>query len=707
MAKVAGRYFMLIPFFYTLNLLLLLSGLLGIRLDSGERRFSLALVQALLGLPLLAGEYLYLAYHLETQAVQVVLFSEIVFALIWLSMALRLRSATLATVRESRLNFLIEIIVGAVVTAAAGYFLAYRSVTEISDAILAFHHYSPIYFSAVFILITIFYAAWRLEQFWRVLNVARRWEYKFLVVGAYLVCGALAWSASYRLTYLAIVPRHILLLAALLLFGWTLMSYAVVHHRLLNRKIFVSRKVVYSFIVPSLLAVYLLAFGMVSLIMRTFGLQLSFILKWLFLALGFVAAGLFAFSGKMRRRVHFFISTHFYINKYEYRDEWLALSQHLQGALTEADVVNALRQVLAESLYTTEIFIWLGDSSQGYRLVSSPENPDTRSNENGIASNDPLVRFIKTHSHFHVKEKEPDPAWQKVAKNKESFLTSLNLILLAPIFIGNQLVGLIGLGPEFTDGQYGYDDFDLLTVLGSQTASALLAVRMAEKLAHAREQQAWNRLSAFVLHDIKNAATMLSLLRENASDHIHEPEFQEDILEVVDDALRRMGRLEQRLQSLKDEITPKQQNLKLGTFLQVCRHRLKTKLSSMEINIECKSEMQVSTDPELLFSILENLLLNAFEAGGEGTIVQIRTGRDDDGKRAVVEIIDNGPGIAEELLPDVLFEPFKTSKDGGSGIGLWQVKRVVAALGGRVAAENRLEGGARFVIRLPLAAGVG
>jgi len=576
-----------------------------------------------------------------------------------------------------------------------------------SDAFLAFHIYSPVYFSAVFILMTALYAAWRLEQFWRALNIAQRWEYKFLVVGSYLICGTLVWSASYRLTYLAIVPRHKLLLAALLLFGWTLISYAVVHHRLLNRKIFVSRKVIYSFVVPSLLAAYLLGFGLISLTMRTFGLQLSFVLKWLFVALGFVVAGLFVFSGKMRRRVHFFISTHFYINKYEYRDEWLALSQHLQGALTETDVVKALRQVLAESLYTTEIFIWLGDSSQGYRVVSSPENPDTRIIENTIASNDPLVRFIKTNSYFHAEEKEPDPAWQKVAKNKETFLTSLNLILLAPISIGNQLAGLIGLGPEFTGGQYGHDDFDLLTVLGSQTASALLAVRMADKLAHAREQQAWNRLSAFVLHDIKNAATMLSLLQENAPEHIHEPEFQQDMLELVDDALRRMGRVEERLRTLKDEITPVRQDLELDRFLQVCRRRLESKPASMEINIECKSKMLVRTDPELLFSILENLLLNAFEARAEGTVVQIRTDRDDDGRQAIVEIVDNGPGIAEELLPDVLFEPFKTSKDEGSGIGLWQVKRVAASLGGSVSAENSPAGGARFVLRLPLAAGVG
>lgn len=660
------------------------------------------LVRTLLVMPLLAGEYLYLAYHLEVQTVQVVLFSEIIFALIWISMALRLRSAAVATVRESRLNFLIEIIVGVVVTAVAGYFIVYRSVTEISDAILAFHIYGPVYFSAVFILMTVIYTSWRLEKFWRIINTARRWEYTFLVVGIYLVCGAMAWGASYRLTYLDIVPRHLLLLAALLLFGWTLMTYAVVHHRLLNRKIFVSRKVVYSFVVPSILAAYLLGFAMVSLIMHTFGLQVSFVLKWLFLVMGFVAVGLFAFSGKMRRRVHFFISTHFYINKYEYRDEWLALSQHLHGALSEADVVKALRRVLAESLYTNEIFIWLGDSSQGYRLISSPENPDTRSNENAIASNDHLVRFFKTHSHFHVKEKEPDQAWKKVAKNKEAFLSSMNLIFLAPISIGNQLVGLIGLGPEFTGGQYGYDDFDLLTVLGSQTASALLAVRMSEELAHAREQQVWNRLSAFVLHDIKNAATMLSMLKENAPEHIHEPEFQQDMLELVDDVLKRMGWVEQRLRTLKDEITPVRQNLELGRFLQDCSRRLETKLASMEIKIECKSEMQISTDPELLFSIMENLLLNAFEAQGEGTIVQIRTGRDDDGRQAVVEIIDNGPGIAEELLPDVLFEPYKTSKDGGIGIGLWQVKRVAASLGGSISAENRLEGGARFIVKLPL-----
>ena len=68
----------------------------------------------------------------------------------------------------------------------------------------------------------------------------------------------------------------------------------------------------------------------------------------------------------------------------------------------------------------------------------------------------------------------------------------------------------------------------------------------------------------------------------------------------------------------------------------------------------------------------------------------------------VVEVADNGPGILAELLPEVLFEPFKTSREGGTGIGLWQVKRMVASLKGSIMAANVESGGARFVLRLPL-----
>ena len=694
---------MLIQFFYTLNAFLLLCGSASLFLKSGKRTFSIALLRILLGLPLLAGEYVYLAYHFELQTVQLVLFSEIIFILLLLCLALRLHIVTDENIKDSSYYCLSTFFIAT----AAAYFLIFRSAPEIFESSFSIQKYSSEYFAAIICLIAVLYTSWRLEQFWRGLSSAQRWEYKFFIIGSLFVCGTFAWSTSYRLTYLTIAPRHFLLLASFLFFGWALMTYAIVRHRLLNRKIFISRKIVYSSVVPSLLAVYFLGFGIVSLVTNTLGLHLSFVLKWLFLVLGVMAICLFSFSEKIRRRIHFFISTHFYINKYEYRDEWLALSQELQGALTETRVVMALQQVLSESLYTTKIFIWVGDSSKGYRLVSAPDVSDIEKDKNRIPANDLLIYFIQSRSHFHLNEREKNPAWKNVADKKKDFLRRINLTLLSPISIGDHLIGLIGLGPEFTGGQYGYDDFDLLTVLGSQTASALMAVRMAEELAHVREQQAWNRLSSFVLHDIKNATTMLSLLQENAPEHIHEPEFQQDMLELIDDALRRMGRVEQRLMTLKDKITPEIQNIELEQFLETCCRRMEVKLPSIKIIVECTDAILIKSDPELLFTIFENLLLNAFEAQKEKTVVQIMIAKDIDSRQAVIEVTDNGPGITEELLPDILFEPFKTSKEGGSGIGLWQVKKIVASLEGSISAENNPPGGAQFIVRLPLVAGVG
>ena len=83
--------------------------------------------------------------------------------------------------------------------------------------------------------------------------------------------------------------------------------------------------------------------------------------------------------------------------------------------------------------------------------------------------------------------------------------------------------------------------------------------------------------------------------------------------------------------------------------------------------------------------------------------MRIKASSDDDQGQAVIEITDSGPGIAVNLLPNALFEPFKTTKPKGTGIGLWQVQRLVTSLKGTISAENVERGGARFVVRLPLA----
>lgn len=684
--------------FYLLNMALLFSCFLDLRVKEAERHFSFGLVRIILILPLLAGEYTYFASHLLTETIAPLIFTENIYSLFMIIMAYRMRYAIHPEGRKPFLFFLTTLTLAAGVLAAGGYWLYSPPAHARVEEMFILPQYGLLYFSSLFVLIASLATVWRLEHFWGALAVKGRWEYKYVIIGFFLLCGTFAWSSSYRITYLRLVAEHLLLLAIFLVIAWLMIVYGIIRHRLLNRKIFVSRQVVYSTIAPLIFAGYLLLLGIVSLLMRAFGFSLPFLLQWLLVIIGLVLIAAFALSAEVRNRVKYFISTHFYVNKYEYRDEWLAFSYLLRGELNEKGVVHALRQVLAHSLYTTDIMIWLGDDVQGYKLIA--DQSDAESPHGKLGPADPLILYLKNHERFYLEDCKTETKAAELAEQKRDFFDASNTVLIVPLAIGEHCVGLIGLGPEFTGGIYGNDDFDLLAALGSQAASALLAVRMAEELAHAREQAAWEILSAFVLHDIKNAATILSLARENAPAHINNPEFQQDLLESLDDALKRMTKVQTRLHSLQGEIVPVWQELALRPYLEQCIGKLGRKLPDLAIDLQCDYDDRIRIDPEIFSRILENLLLNSLEAGGAGTKVLIHTTRIVP-EVIELEIIDNGPGIPPDLLPDFLFEPFKTAKPKGSGIGLWQVRSLVESLGSTIAAENIAQGGARFLLRLP------
>jgi putative PEP-CTERM system histidine kinase len=730
-------------FFLTINCALLLSGLAFLRLGSRDRQFSLALMRVLVGLPLLAAQYFYIVHYFhnyitpdlqtpiwllfkpsvlplppqmhfvffQEQLTPFILFFETVFTLLWFGIAHQLHNTLTPQSSQSKHPILtqfgrqIEIWGGLplIVILFCYQVIKFNKIETLirTDAVV-FHPYSLFFFTDILLLTAMLFMAWRLENFWRGLSSKQRWEYKYLVIGSYVVCGALAWAASYRFMYHQLVLHHLWLLTALLMFGWVLMIYATARHRLLNRKIYISRKVVYSFIAPVAFALYLIFLGAVAFAMRLWGWEFPFVLKWLLFIIGLVALIAIAFSGKFRHQIKFFISTNFYVNKYEYRDEWLAFSRRLQGVFTETEVVKALYKVLSDSLYTLNVCIWLGNDKQGYRLAISDKNADIRFDDAYyLAPDDPLIVCFQKHQHYYRLEDKKAGFAGVPGLEQRLLVTELNLVLFMPLTIGEQMLGLIALGPEFTGGKYGTDDFDLLTALGTQTASALLAVRMAEELALAREQKAVDIMSAFILHDVKNAAGMLSLIRQNAADYMDDPEFQQDMLETIDDALKRMGKVQTGLKTLKGEITPTLKDKDLEAVLSQNLGQLKKRLLSLEIALHCEARITIETDPDLLRTILENLLLNAFEAGGNGTKVNIRCYQNSH-EKAMLEISDNGPGLPSELLPDAVFEPFKTTKTKGSGIGLWQVKRIVASLNGTITAANCKSGGARFCVGLPI-----
>jgi len=686
--------------FFLLNLALLLSCLLDLHRKEVERLLTYSIIRILLMLPLLAGEYAYFSYYTVPSLAGTVIFSETVLALVWVITAFRLGQAT-ETVTASRRFLTLAEMSGVATLLFVGGFLHFLPPTAgYAEGVLILPYYGHLYISCLITLAAMLIMAWRMEAFWRALPAKSRWEYKYLALGLLLTTVSLGWATSYRLAYMRLVGAHFLLLAFLLIPAWLFMMYVVTRHRLLNRKIFVSRKMVYSFVAPIAFAGYLITVGIVSLLSRTFGWSLPFILQWLLIVGGLLSVIVLAASSDVRNRVKYFVSTHFYVNKYEYRDEWLNFSSLLRGALSETEVVAALQEVLSRSLYTKRILIWTGDPERGYHLVTETGSKDATPGR--LPANDPLIACFDSRPYLYLEDPRNDTEARELITGREDFFADAEIVLLVRLTIGDKCVGFVGLGPEFTGGRYGHDDFDLLVALGTQAASALLAVRMAEELAHAREKGAWDTLSAFVLHDIKNASTTLSLIKANAPDHIHKPEFQQDLLESLDDALARMAKVQTRLHTLKGEISPVFQEVELSGFLQGSAHQMGKNLPVLSVTVQCPTPLPVVTDPEMLSRIIENLLINSLEAcGGKNAAIRISAAAAGSGD-VEIQFVDDGPGIPQELLPDLLFEPFRTSKPKGTGIGLWQVRQLTKSLKGSVKAENMPGNGAGFTVRLPV-----
>lgn len=537
----------------------------------------------------------------------------------------------------------------------------------------------------------------KVERFWQTLSLRQRWQFKYFVLGMLLTCAVFAWLTSYRLTYRRIVPVHHELAALLFLLAWGLMLYSIVRHRLLKRTLFISRQVIYSAVAPVVFILYLLGLGISSMAMRMFGVSLPDILYWLLACIGLLAVTSLFLSGKARHTAKFFLSTNFFVNKYEYRDEWLAFSEKLQGKTTTSGVIAALSEILAKALYTKTIRIWLlsekGETKQVFPVLE---------HERRQACLPAVARgFLEKEDIFHTVQNGHSSSYQEMAHACQPFMQRHDLVLLAAMRAGSHLSGIIGLGQEFTGGTYGSDDFDLLKALGSQATSALLAVQSAEIAARLREQTAWQTLSTFVLHDVKNAQAMLSLARNNFQRHIHKPEFQDDLKDTLDDALQRMAKVQRRLGSLQGEFQPALVEMDLGLTLTKIFTKIDRKLSGLHIDMPPKQHLLVESDSLLVEAIFENLLLNSLEAGASQC--QVSIGCDMDAGQVTVVLTDNGPGIDAMLLPDHLFEPFISNKVNGSGIGLWQVKELCKLIRVDIMVHNNLpQPGAIFTLQFPL-----
>ena len=211
--------------------------------------------------------------------------------------------------------------------------------------------------------------------------------------------------------------------------------------------------------------------------------------------------------------------------------------------------------------------------------------------------------------------------------------------------------------------------------------------------------EAFQTISSFVVHDLKNLASTLSLTVQNLPIHFDNPEFREDALRVISQSVTKIKGMCSNLSTLSQKTDVKKVETDLNKLVINSLSCLNGS-SNTPVFQEFHSLPRLSIDPEQVQKVLTNLILNANEAVANGGEIRITTEQKDGW--IILSVSDNGCGMSKEFIERSLFRPFKTTKKQGMGIGLFQSKMIIEAHKGRIEVDSEPGKGSTFKVMLPI-----
>jgi putative PEP-CTERM system histidine kinase len=271
------------------------------------------------------------------------------------------------------------------------------------------------------------------------------------------------------------------------------------------------------------------------------------------------------------------------------------------------------------------------------------------------------------------------------------------LALAVPLLLGNSLSGFVLLRDGLRTRGLDYEDRDLLKTVGRQLATHLARQEADRRLTESRQFEAYHRLTAFIMHDLKNLIAQLSLIVRNAEKHRHNPEFVDDMIDTVASAVERMNRLMAQL--LMGEAAPVRGEVDLREAAERAILRCRGRRPAVRLDAG-DQEVRVAAEAGRLVQVLEHLIRNAQDATPDGGTVTVSIQAHD--RIGCVRVSDTGCGMDGEFIRERLFKPFDSTKGTkGMGIGAYQVREYVRMMGGQIHVSSRPGEGSIFEVHLP------
>jgi putative PEP-CTERM system histidine kinase len=461
-------------------------------------------------------------------------------------------------------------------------------------------------------------------------------------------------------------------------------------------KLQVSRSAAFYSATLVLAGAYLLFMSAIGYYVRFFGGDWGRALQVSLLFAGVAFLGAVVVSGSLRSWLRVFVGKHFFSYRYDYREEWLRFTAMLSSRSSPQEVGALIVRGLANMVECPAGSVWTRSGPDGAFMQTARWNMPQESSSEAV--NSVFSTFLADKGWvIDLEEFRSAPRRYGTLALPVWLLATPNPWLVVPLQAGEDLLGFVLLARPRTAMELDWEVRDVLKTAGRQAAGYLAQMQATEALLEARKFDAFNRMSAFVVHDLKNIVTQLSLMLKNAERLHANREFQQDMLLTVESSLEKMRRL---MLQLREGATPPGGSRGVELAPIVKRLQALATGQGRVLDVERLEPLATRGHDERLERVLGHLVQNAFDATPAAGRVWLAVVRYSG--QVQVTVGDTGCGMSEEFVQTRLFRPFSTTKQTGMGIGTFESFQYIRELGGSVSVKSAVDVGTVVTVLMPL-----
>ena len=541
-----------------------------------------------------------------------------------------------------------------------------------------------------------------LERTFRASVGTMRWRIKFMALGLGVLFAVRVYTSSQALLFFGFDLSLESVNSGALLVACLLMVRSLLRAGHFDVSVYPSQSVLYHSLAMLLAGIYLFVVAVFAKVVAFLGGDAMFAVKAFVILVALVLLTVLLLSERVRLLTKRFVSRHLQRPLHDYRLVWRKFTEGTASRVDQTELCRATVKLIAEIFQVLSVTIWLVDDTRERLTFAASTSLSDTTGKNFNPQGTEVVDVVRAllEQTVPVDIDTSKERWAVLLRqwHPGEFSKGGHRIVV-PMISNGELLGLITLGDRVGGVAFSQQDFDLLKCMGDQAAASLRNVQLSQKLVQARELEAFQTMSVFFIHDLKNTALTLNLMLRNLPIHFDNPAFREDALRGISKTVDHINQLIERLSLLRHELEMQPTESDLN---EVVTQAVTGWATTGEVDLvqDLHPLPGLYLDREQILKVVTNLVLNATQAvSGKGRVCIETTHRNG---WVVLAVADNGCGMSAEFQHRSLFRPFQTTKKKGLGIGVFQSKMIVEAHGGRIEVESELGKGTTFRVLLPV-----